>query len=74
MSWLACYSAPSAPDAHLVMGFLEQRGVPCVLESAGPSLYPSIAMGHRMRILVPEEWFPVASKLVEHGRRGSRGR
>ena len=32
MSWSGCWSGP-APEAHLVKGFLEQRGVPCVLRT-----------------------------------------
>ena len=37
MSWHACYSAATSPEAHLVKGFLEHRGVPCLLRSAGPT-------------------------------------
>jgi hypothetical protein len=32
-AWQACYSAATSPEAHVVKGFLEQRGVPCVLEN-----------------------------------------
>jgi putative signal transducing protein len=66
VSWLACWSAP-APEAHLVKGFLEQRGVPCVLRSDGPSIYPVPAFG--LRVLVPEDWLPVARKFLERRRR-----
>ncbi|TMB52790.1 MAG: DUF2007 domain-containing protein [Deltaproteobacteria bacterium] len=66
MSWHACWSAP-APEAHLVKGFLEQRGVPCVLGTEGPSIYPVPAFG--LRVLVPEDWLPVARKFLERRRR-----
>jgi hypothetical protein len=52
VSWLACYSAP-APQAHVVKGFLEQRGVPCVLKHEGPTMYPLAAFGTRVHVLVP---------------------
>jgi len=65
MSWRSCYTAPTPPDAHLVKGFLEQRGVPCVLQTEGPTVYPSVAFGHRVHVLVPEDWLPVARKLVD---------
>ena len=76
-SWQSCYSAATSPEAHVVKGFLEQRGVPCVLENQGPTLYPSAAFGMRVRILVPVEWLPVAEKLVARSktvprRRGAR--
>jgi hypothetical protein len=64
VSWGSCYSAASASEAHVVKGFLELRGVPCILESDGLSVYPSAVMGRRVTVLVPEDWLPVARKLV----------
>ena len=64
MSWGSCYSAATASEAHVVKGFLELRGVPCVLESDGLSVYPSAVMGLGVQVLVPEDWLPVARKLV----------
>jgi hypothetical protein len=64
VSWDACYSAANPPEAHLVKGFLEQRGVPCVLQSTGPTVYPSAAFGLHVDVLVPTPWLPVARKLV----------
>ena len=58
-------------------GFLELRGVPCVLESDCLSVYPSAVMGLGVRVLVPEDWLPVARKLVAGRsvtRRPRRGR
>jgi len=33
IAWESCYSTPIDAEAHLVKGFLEQYGVPCVLDS-----------------------------------------
>ena len=66
MSWPVCWSGP-APEAHLVKGFLELRGVPCLLRSEGPSIYPVPAFG--LRVLVPEDWLPIARKFLEGRRR-----
>ena len=67
-TWLTCYAAPTSPEAHLVKGFLEQRGVPCVLKTDGPTIYPATALGLGVHVLVPEHWLPVARKLVERRR------
>jgi hypothetical protein len=48
-----------------VKGFLEQRGVPCLLHSDGPTIYPSAALALGVQVLVPSDWLPVALKLVE---------
>jgi hypothetical protein len=77
VSWGPCYSAATASEAHVVKGFLELRGVPCLLESDGPTFYPSAAMGLEVRVLVPHDWLPVARKLVagrSEARRPRRGR
>jgi hypothetical protein len=75
MSWRTCYSAPTPPEAHLVKGFLEQRGVPCLLHAYGATVYPAVAFGTRTHVLVPEDWLAVAQKLVERdARRPRRGR
>ena len=77
MSWGSCYSAATASEAHVVKGFLELRGVPCVLQSDGLSVYPSAAIGRGVKVLVPEDWLPVARKLVAgpgRVRRPRRGR
>ena len=70
MTWRPCYSAPTAPEAHLVKGFLEDRGVPCLLSADGASMYPLPTLGVGVEVLVPEHWWPVARKLV--ARRGRR--
>ena len=72
-TWHACYSA-NAPDAHVVKGFLEQRGVPCLLRQEGPTMYPSAAFGMRVHVLVPEDWLQVARKMVDRRRRAKPAR
>ena len=74
MSWHACYSAPTPPEAHVVKGFLEGRGVPCLLRAEGSSVYPSTAFGSRVYVLVPEHWLPIARKMVERRRRARPAR
>ena len=64
MSWTTCLSA-CAPEAHIAKGYLEHRGVPCLLVADGPAVYPVPTFG--MRVLVPEVWFPIARKLLEGG-------
>jgi hypothetical protein len=73
VSWQLCYSA-TPPEAHLVKGFLEQRGVPCLLRSDGPSMYPSVAFAMRTHVLVPDDWLPVARKMVDRRRRARPAR
>jgi Putative prokaryotic signal transducing protein len=73
-SWHICYSAPTSPEAHFVKGFLELRGVPVVLENDGPTVVPSAAFGRRVRVLVPEDWLPVARKMVDRRRRAGTRR
>lgn len=68
MSWVACYAAPSAPEAHLVKGFLEQRGVPCLVREQGASMYPAPALGGGAHVLVPADWLAVARKMVDRRR------
>jgi len=69
MSWVACYEAPTSPEAHLVKGFLEQRGVPCLVRDKAPSMYPTAGFGSGAHVLVPADWLPVARKLVDKRRR-----
>ncbi len=64
VAWDACYSAATSSEAHFVKGFLELRGVPCLLRSEGPSIYPATALGMGVAVLVPQDWLAVARKLV----------
>ena len=38
------------------------------------SVYPSTAFGSRVHVLVPEDWLPVAKKMVERRRRAKPAR
>jgi hypothetical protein len=68
VSWRPCYSAPTPPLAHVVKGYLEQLGVPVLLRTDAPSMYPTSALGAGIEVLVPEDWLPVARKMVERRR------
>jgi hypothetical protein len=70
MSWVRCYHAASESEAHMVRGFLEQRGVPCVLRPMGSSTYPMAAFG--TQVLVPSDWHRVAAQWLRTRRRPSR--
>jgi hypothetical protein len=67
MPWKVCHATAFEPEAHLVKGFLEHQGIPCLLESRRFDMDPvrTGALG-TIRILVPEEWVPVAAKLISH--------
>ena len=68
--WVRCYAAAMEPEAHLVRGFLEGRGVPCLLRRLGPSVYPVAAFG--TEVLVPAEWQRIAEQLLRRRRRPTR--
>ena len=70
MSWTRCYEAATEPEAHVVRGFLERRGVPCLLRPLGPTIY-SRAFG--TEVLVPPEWGAVAARWLAGRRRPPRG-
>jgi len=65
MTWESCYETPMEAEAHVVKGFLEHYGVPCVLESDRFRAQPLTfcALG-QVRILVPEDWAHVARGLI----------
>ena len=67
MPWKVCHATAFEPEAHLVKGFLEHQGIPCLLESQRFEMDPvrTGSLG-TIRILVPEEWVPVAAKLISH--------
>jgi hypothetical protein len=74
MSWEACYATPMEAEAHLVKGFLEQYGVPCLLanDRFGAQPLTFCALG-QIRVLVPCDWIPVARGLIK-GRQQRGGR
>jgi hypothetical protein len=66
MSWEACYATPVEAQAHVVKGFLEHYGVPCVLESDrfGAQPLTFCALG-QVKVLVPRDWLHVARGLIK---------
>jgi len=74
ISWESCYSTPVEAEAHVVKGFLEQYGVPCLLDSNRFAAQPLTfcALG-QVRVLVPADWLRVARGLIK-GRDERRGR
>lgn len=65
MSWKVCHATVFEPEAYLVKGFLEHQGIPCLLENGRFGMDPvRIGSLGTIRILVPEEWVPVAAKLI----------
>ncbi len=73
MSWESCYATPIEVEAHVVKGFLENYGVPCILSMDRFAAQPLTfcALGE-IRILVPKEWVRVARGLING--RGNRRR
>ncbi len=69
MTWESCYQTPVEVEAHVVKGFLEHYGVPCLLQSDRFAAQPLTfcALG-QVRVLVPEDWAHVARGLI-NGRR-----
>lgn len=74
MTWESCYETPLEAEAHVVKGFLEHYGVPCVLASDRFRAQPLTfcALG-QLRILVPQDWIHVARGLI-NGRHKKRKR
>ncbi|GIW43208.1 MAG: hypothetical protein KatS3mg077_0490 [Candidatus Binatia bacterium] len=65
MSWQVCFSTPIEAEAHVVRGFLESQGIPCVLTNRRFALQPLTfcALGE-VEILVPEGWLPTARAMI----------
>jgi hypothetical protein len=65
MAWTPCYSTPLEFQAYLVKGFLEQFGVPCLIDTARFGLRPlsAGALGE-VRVLVREDFLQVAQGLI----------
>ena len=73
MMWESCYATPVEAEAHVVKGFLEQYGVPCVLKNDRFGVQPLTfcALG-QVKVLVPEEWLRVARGLINGRQRRRR--
>lgn len=65
MSWAVCYETPVEIEAHLVKGFLEHQGIPCLLTSRRFALQPLTfgALGE-VQLLVPEVWLATARAMI----------
>jgi len=74
MPWEVCYVTPVEAEAHVVKGFLEHYGVPCMLDDRRFAAQPLTfcALGE-LKVLVPGDWALVARGLIK-GRqeRGTR--
>lgn len=70
--WTVCYCTPMEHEAHIVKGYLEQYGVPCVLANDRFRMEPLTfgALGE-IRVLVPADWVLVARGLIQ-SRTGDR--
>jgi hypothetical protein len=64
-AWESCYATPVEVEAHVVKGFLEQYGVPCILENHRFGVQPLTfcALG-QVKVLVPQDWLRVARGLI----------
>ena len=72
--WESCFATPVEVEAHVVKGFLEQYGVPCIVENHRFGVQPLTfcALG-QVKVLVPQDWLRVARGLID-GRGARRGR
>jgi len=73
MAWRSCYSTPLEVQAYLVKGYLEQFGVPCLVDGARGGVKPFSALGE-VRLLVRDEWLQVAEGLIRGRERPPRSR
>ena len=75
IGWQACYSTQVEVNAHLVKGYLEQFGVPCVVQSLRFGMEPLTtgALGE-VQVLVRDDWAHVARGLIRGREEGPRQR
>ena len=74
MDWHLCYSSPTEVHAYVVKGYLEQYGVPCIVESRRFGMKPiSFGALGEVHLLVRHDWLHIARGLLR-GREGSRRR
>jgi hypothetical protein len=62
MPWETCYRTSNEFQAHLVKGYLEQYGVPCLVDGARFAMKP-LGMGE-VRLLVRADWSHIARGLI----------
>lgn len=65
MSWEVCFETPIEMEAHVVKGFLEFQGIPCLLASRRFALQPLTfgALGE-VQVLVPKAWLATARAMI----------
>jgi hypothetical protein len=75
MSWTTCYSTPLEFQAYLVKGYLEQYGVPCLVDSARFGMKPLTfcALGE-VHVLVRDDWLRIAQGLIRGRERAPQPR
>jgi hypothetical protein len=65
MDWEVCYSTGTEIQAHLVKGYLEQYGVPCLVETSGFAMTPfSFGACGGARVLVRDDFAHIARGLL----------
>src|SRR5437868_4072016 len=75
MSWQSCYSSPLEIQAHVVKGYLEHYGVPCIVGNGRFGMKPLTfcALGE-VHVLVHEDWLQIAQGLIRSRQNPSRRR
>ena len=63
MGWTPCYSTPLEIQAYVVKGYLEQYGVPCMIDNARFGMKTFGGLGE-VHLLVREDWLLVAQGLI----------
>ena len=65
MDWHACYSTPLEFQAHIVKGYLEHYGVPCLIANDRFGMKPLTfgALGE-VHVLVRGDWAHIARGLI----------
>jgi hypothetical protein len=62
---MPCYSTPLEIQAYVVKGYLEQYGVPCMIDNARFGMKPlTFGAFGEVRLLVREDWLLVAQGLI----------
>lgn len=65
MDWQSVYLTPVEVEAHVVKGFLEHYGVPCVIRQDRFSVHPlTFCAFGQVEVLVPSDWAKVARGLI----------
>lgn len=69
--WETCYTTATEFQAHLVKGYLEQYGVPCLIEGGRFAVKP-LGIGE-VRLLVRADWSHIARGLIRGRETGADG-